>query len=261
MNCLRTAHIAEKCRALLMCKKCTRHHHTLLHRDAEDLTQRKPENMEGKKETQVAARSVSKQVLLMMCKLKVSAPDGSSTIARALFDSGSSTSFVHERIEEHLRLPYNKKNVMVEGVGGTRKPTWGSIWFQVSGVEDNAEKIRAVFFVMAGGLDLEAHHPGDVVDVTNHTLEQDELKYMIGLRHSCAAVLTTYTKKDLRLPQRRNRWVVGRPPRSSRRESNHDRCRILQQAFGKNRTSQCASKSDLMSGKFWRSTWETKGFW
>ena len=31
MNCLRAGHIAEKCRAPSMCKKCTRLHHTLLH--------------------------------------------------------------------------------------------------------------------------------------------------------------------------------------------------------------------------------------
>ena len=38
MNCLRAGHIAEKCRAPLMCKKCTRYHHTLLHRDADNVT-------------------------------------------------------------------------------------------------------------------------------------------------------------------------------------------------------------------------------
>ena len=51
MNCLRAGHIAEKCRAPSMCKKCTRHHHTLLHRDADNLAQKKPENVEGKEES------------------------------------------------------------------------------------------------------------------------------------------------------------------------------------------------------------------
>ena len=57
---------AEKCRAPPMCKKCTKHHHMLLHRDANYLPQRKSENEEGKRETHVAALSVSKQVLLIM---------------------------------------------------------------------------------------------------------------------------------------------------------------------------------------------------
>ena len=57
---------------------------------------------EGKEEAHVAALSVSEQVLLMTCKVKVTASDGSSTIARALIDPGSSTSLVHERIAQHL---------------------------------------------------------------------------------------------------------------------------------------------------------------
>ena len=123
MNCLRAGHIAEKCRAPSMCKKCTRHHHTLLHKDADDLTQKKPDNVEGKEEAHVAALSASEQVLLMTCKVKVTAPNGFSTIARALIDPGSSTSFVHERIAQLLCLLCRKKNVMVEGVGGTTTPT------------------------------------------------------------------------------------------------------------------------------------------
>ena len=84
----------------------------------------------------------------MTCKVKVTAPNGSSTIARALIDPGSSTSFVHERIAQLLRLPRRKKNVMVEGVGGTTTPTRGSVWFQVSGVEDDAEKIGVEAYVL-----------------------------------------------------------------------------------------------------------------
>ena len=118
-----------------MCKKCTRHHHTLLHtctrRDVDNLTQRKPENVKGKEETHVLALSVSEQVPLMTCKVKVTAPDGSSTIARALIDPGSLASFVHERIAQHLCLLHSKKNARVEGVARTTTPTRGSVWFKV----------------------------------------------------------------------------------------------------------------------------------
>ena len=81
-----------------MCKKCTRYmyHHTLLHSDADSSTQKKPDNVEAKEEAHVAALSVSEQVLLMTCKVKLTARDGSSTIVRALIDPGSSTSLVHE---------------------------------------------------------------------------------------------------------------------------------------------------------------------
>ena len=37
---------------------------------------------------------------------------------------------------------------MVEGVGGTTTPTRGSIWFQVFGIEDDAEKIGVEAYVL-----------------------------------------------------------------------------------------------------------------
>ena len=77
----------------------------------------------------------------MKCKVEVTSPDGSSTIARALIDPGSSASFVHEQIVPHICLPRSNKNARVEGVAGTITATRGSVWFKVSGVEDKADKI------------------------------------------------------------------------------------------------------------------------
>ena len=37
---------------------------------------------------------------------------------------------------------------MVGGVGGTTTPTRGSVWFEVSGVEDDAEKIGVEAYVL-----------------------------------------------------------------------------------------------------------------
>ena len=79
-----------------MCKKCTKLYHTLLLRYANYLSQTKPKNEEGKEGTHVAALSVSKQVLLMTCTVKVTTPCVSSIKARTLIDKGSSASFIHE---------------------------------------------------------------------------------------------------------------------------------------------------------------------
>ena len=81
-----------------MRKKCTKHHHTLLHRNANYLSLKKPEKEDGKEDTHGAALNVSEQVLLMTCKVKVTAADayGSSTIVRALINPGPSVSFVQK---------------------------------------------------------------------------------------------------------------------------------------------------------------------
>ena len=131
-----------------MCKKCTKHHHTLLHKGTYYLSPRKPEIKKGNDETHVSALSVSEQVHLMSCKVKVTAPNGSSMIARVLIDPMSSSSFVHGRLAEDLRLPRSNKNVKVEGIGETSMATRGSIWLQVSGVEEDGEKIGVAVFVL-----------------------------------------------------------------------------------------------------------------
>ena len=264
-----------------MCKKCTRKHHTLLHRDADYESSRKRE-AKDKEETQVAALSVSEQVLLMTCKVKITASDGSSTIARALIDPGSSCSFVHERLAQHLRLKRNKKNIFVQGIGGTTTKTRGSVWFQVSGMDDEAEKIGVEAYVLNKitkdlplepiPLALKWEHlsdlkladpefrtparvdlllgaevfssilrdgrrtgpPGtpsaintsfgwvlfgkikgsDIVDVANHTLEEDVLKDIDEFAFSYMGIVNK--KKDFRRSRRRNR-TVGKPRGFGRR--------------------------------------------
>ena len=73
----------------------------------------------------------------------------------------------------------------------------------------------------------------DLVDVANHALEQDALKYMTGSGRSYAAVLIADKKNDLRCPRRRNGPVAKGLSRDSRRKFNHDRCRNSRQGFGK----------------------------
>ena len=63
-----------------MCKKCIKNHHTLLHRDAISVPQEKPKKDNKVEETHEAALTMSGQVLLMTCKVKVTMADGSSTI-------------------------------------------------------------------------------------------------------------------------------------------------------------------------------------
>ena len=74
----------------------------------------------------------------------------------------------------------------------------------------------------------------DVVDVAKYSLEQDELKYLTGSGRSYAAVLTTADKKDdLHPPRRRNGRVTKGLPLDSKRDFNHDDCRITRPGFGK----------------------------
>ena len=64
-------------------QKCAKHHHTLLQKDADCVSQKKPYE-DGKEDTHIVALSINKEVLLMTCKVKVTAADGSSIIVRVL---------------------------------------------------------------------------------------------------------------------------------------------------------------------------------
>ena len=51
------------------------------------------------------AVGVTRDSLLMTCRVCVKSPSGACTIARALLDSASSASFISEHLAQSLRLP------------------------------------------------------------------------------------------------------------------------------------------------------------
>ena len=54
----------------------------------------------------------------MTCQVRIKAPDGTSIKARALLDSGSTSSFVSERIVQSLGLNRHSQCLTVSGIGG-----------------------------------------------------------------------------------------------------------------------------------------------
>ena len=69
--------------------------------------------------THVSQLQNRRQVLLMTCRVKIVGPDRSTTQARALLDSASSTSFVTECLAQRLRLVCCKHSVKINGIGAT----------------------------------------------------------------------------------------------------------------------------------------------
>ena len=103
---------------------------------------------EKKKVTHAATLSASEQVLLMTCKVKITAADGSSTIVRALINPGSSALFVNVQLAQHQRLLCSNKNARVEGVAGTSTGTQGTVEFPVFGVKDEAKKVVVKVYML-----------------------------------------------------------------------------------------------------------------
>ena len=125
MNCLGKGHYIADCKSLHRCRKCQNPHHTLLHTDRRERQRDQPHHQPAtplSSEPEVSANAATTRLkpcsLLMTCQVRIIAPDGSSLKVRALLDSGSSASFVSERLVQSLHLGRTKQKVSVSGIGG-----------------------------------------------------------------------------------------------------------------------------------------------
>ena len=144
MNCLRPGHFSKQCQSLNRCRKCSRPHHTLLHLEApsaSDKTSLTPV-VEHTVSSSHAATGITSSPLLMTCQVLVKASDGSPVKARALLDSGSSSSFVSERLAQGLGLPKSRHNLRISGVAGLshQSPLQSIAAFDISPVKSPNKK-------------------------------------------------------------------------------------------------------------------------
>ena len=133
-NCLRTGHAAFKCTSSHRCKKCQRLHHTILHieraprapnnGDSGQQPATSQQNTTGTSSEESAvhvsnmATTIDKQLIYMTCKILVTGPDGSSSTARALIDTGSGASFITKRLSRAIQLRGTKQRVQICGISG-----------------------------------------------------------------------------------------------------------------------------------------------
>ena len=83
------------------------------------------------------------QVLFMTCKVQVVGPNGYATLARTLLDSASSTSFIMERLAQHLHLPRTRNSLKITGIGGinARSASRGMVHFNVTHLDGKGKAI------------------------------------------------------------------------------------------------------------------------
>ena len=93
-----------------MCRKCIKHHHTLLHLKADPKIEGTKNTSKGV--TYTAPLKKSEEVLLMTCQDKVMAPDGSVMQARALLDCATLISLI-EQLAKKLSLPRHQSNLKI----------------------------------------------------------------------------------------------------------------------------------------------------
>lgn len=141
-RCLSSSHWASRCLSRKSCQSCNRHHHTLLHSDAET------SNVEELPGTHTALVSHSRQpaVLLGTAIVHVRDAAGFMQPVRALVDSASQISVMSSSCVERLGLRKLKWTVPLTGLAGVHVPTvQGAVDIQVFPryTEDEGISIRA----------------------------------------------------------------------------------------------------------------------
>ena len=149
LNCLKPGHYSKKCTSLSKCRKCQRPHHTLLHIEPKPETQALFSTT-GQSEpitmpvSNHAATGFGSNALLMTCQVLVHSPDGIALKARALLDSGSSTSFVSDQLVQNLQLPKTSRDIKISGIAGIshHSPLHSVVNLDISPMHAKCDKIN-----------------------------------------------------------------------------------------------------------------------
>ena len=160
LNCLKPGHFSKNCGSNNRCRKCQKPHHTLLHIEAKSMSE-KEQHQSPAENVHNSALAVAPMVssyaqsgagssLLMTCQMFVNAPDGTRIRARGLLDSGSSTSFVSERLTQSLRLPMSTQHIRISGITGMSRgtPLQSIATFSISPLVSSSEKMQVSAIVV-----------------------------------------------------------------------------------------------------------------
>ena len=152
LNCLKPGHFLRQCPTDQHCRKCQKPHHTWLHieRDAGASKAKGPTTTKAISSHASHLETCHQQVLLMTYRVKIVAPGGYTTQARALLDSASSTSFITERLAQHLGLRRTRHSLTISGIGGieARSAARGIVSFEITNSQGTSKVIPVEAIVM-----------------------------------------------------------------------------------------------------------------
>ncbi|XP_011858074.1 PREDICTED: uncharacterized protein LOC105555659 [Vollenhovia emeryi] len=148
INCLNSGHYSRDCRSTT-CKKCSKRHNTLLHREVE------PQESESSTETSVVAcatQEASKmetqsiycaqtatKVILSTIKVHAYDSEGNVQACRALLDPGSQTNIITTSLTNKLKLVCNKEERPITGIGRTETSAYKVTQLRIKSIRSKFE--------------------------------------------------------------------------------------------------------------------------
>ncbi|XP_036334494.1 uncharacterized protein LOC118745065 [Rhagoletis pomonella] len=174
INCLGKGHQAAKCPSRHRCRTCTRPHHTLLHRDANNTASpvaSQPITMIQQSSDAVVHTHTDtclNRIILSTALVQVKDATGRYTIGRALLDSCSQVNFISDEFAQTLRLRRKRSNLEIRSIGES----------QTQVKHRTSTTIKSRFVELELPLDFcvtshIAYHPKSEIDISSWNLPKN----------------------------------------------------------------------------------------
>ena len=152
-NCLSRGHKTKDCKSSHRCHKCSKHHHTSLHRDTQSVnatqTPNSPPTVDQSSSTSFVASlspasinpslSTAEATLQMTSQMVIQAPNGKQLLVMALLETGASISLITRKVTKLLQLKGNSHKFNIVGAQGVDTGTaTGSATFMVKAVNSES---------------------------------------------------------------------------------------------------------------------------
>ena len=125
----------------------------------------------------------------MTCRVKVMAPDGSVTQARALLDCAASTSLISERLAQQLRLPRYRSNFTINRVADIDLCPRGTMSSKVAGIQSGRKQIEVETSVLPKVTADLPRLPGSLVTQWKYLSGQEFATPIVELQHRWTSCL------------------------------------------------------------------------
>jgi hypothetical protein len=176
-NCMQEGHRACECTSPHYCKRCTKHHHTLLHQNRREQVSKATEIEANSTRSEEMSSSPTEpkqgsycslkgqrasQVLLATATINVTDSWGTQQPCRVLLDGGSQSSYITEARTQRLQLKRRRNEMPITGINNTCSAATHSRDIRFSSKGNKYSNVVTCFILPK----LTGDMPSAVIDIT-----------------------------------------------------------------------------------------------
>ena len=224
-NCRQEGHRACECTNPHHCKKCKKHHHTLLYQNRREQISKVSEFEANSIKSEETSSSPTEpkhgnycsfkeqrasQVLLATATINITELRGTQQPSRILLEGGSQSSYITEAFAQRLQLKRRRNEMPITGINNTCSAATHSMDIKFSSKDSKYSNVVTCFIVP----NLTRNMPSSVIDITTLmlpkgiTLADDEFSIPGKIDTLIGSDLYPYLMKNGRYTCGKNHPVV-----------------------------------------------------